>query len=271
MAVERPSRSGEGSREASPDLIEHTEVGGEARARAPAQIRNVAFPVVVRGYDRHAVDAYVQRVNRVIAELEVTGSPKAAVRHAVDRVTEQTKGILQQARDSAEQITGAAEDEADRIMAEAKAEAAELVVNASADSDRAKAEAEALLAAARTEAEEIVATAKADAEKTVAQANEQAAERRRQSDAEIAARQEEAAARLRELQAETEAVWNERARVLGDIHAMASQLEEAASAAAGRLSRQEPSAAAEDPTLQHEVVTEPSDAPPAGDSARTPG
>src|ERR671930_359396 len=119
------------------------------RAEVPAEIRNVSFPVSVRGYDRRAVDAYVQRVNRVIAELEVSRSPQAAVRHAVERVSEQTKGILQQARESGEQITAAARDEAEQIIATAKAEAADLVVNASAEADRLGAEAEEVLANAR--------------------------------------------------------------------------------------------------------------------------
>src|SRR5437773_7568421 len=88
-----------------------------------ANVRNVSFPVAVRGYDRNGVDAYVRRVNRVIAELEVTRSPQAAVRHAVERVGEQTKAILDEARGSAEKITATAQAEADEILAEAKEKA----------------------------------------------------------------------------------------------------------------------------------------------------
>src|SRR5437773_5996182 len=90
------------------------------RARVPADIRNVSFPIAMRGYDRDAVEAYVRRVNRVIAELEVTRSPQAAVRHAVERVSEQTKTILEEARGSAEKITATAQAEADEIVAQAK-------------------------------------------------------------------------------------------------------------------------------------------------------
>src|ERR671937_798811 len=169
------------------------------RAEVPAEIRNAAFPVSVRGYDRRAVDLYVQRVNRVIAELEVTRSPQAAVRHAVERVSEQTKGILQEARESAEKITEAA----------------------------------------RAEAEQIVADARAHAEQTIARANAQADERRRRSEEELAALEAEAQARMRELQADTEAVWKERQELLGDIDAMASRLQKAASTAAARFSREE--------------------------------
>src|SRR5436309_3514736 len=78
----------------------------------PAEIRDPDFSASVRGYDRHAVDAYVERVNRLIAEMQVSGSPKAAVRHALDRVGEQTSSILQRARETAEEITSSAREEA---------------------------------------------------------------------------------------------------------------------------------------------------------------
>jgi DivIVA domain-containing protein len=281
VSADRSSRRPGTNNEPSRDRLEHAETSGGPRARVPAEIRNPNFAVSVRGYDRHAVDAYIQRVNRVVAELEVRGSPQAAVRHAVDRVTEQTKGILQQARESAEQITAAAHEEADGIMAGAKAEAADLVVNASTDADRARAEAEQLVASARAEADAINARAKAEAEKTVERANEEAAERRRQTQEELAAMQEGAEARLRKLQADTEAVWNERSQVLGDIHGMATRLEEAASAAAARFSRQETSAPVEEASPASEADTEiaPSGASATDDSAdrsrdrtsRTPG
>src|ERR671936_2957593 len=129
----------------------------------PAEIRDVAFPAAVRGYSRRSVDAYVQKVNRVIAELEVSRSPQAAVRHAVERVSEQTKGILQEARESAEKITATAHEEAGRIADEAKAEAAQLVVNASSEADRLGGEAEETVAAARAKAETILANARAEA------------------------------------------------------------------------------------------------------------
>src|SRR5438552_1438962 len=94
----------------------------DLRVRVPPEVRDVSFPVAVRGYDRKAVDGYVARVNRVIAELEVTRSPHAAVRHAVERVSEQTKAILDQARESAEQINATAHEEADEIRSAASAE-----------------------------------------------------------------------------------------------------------------------------------------------------
>src|SRR5256886_3048591 len=133
------------------------------RARVPADIRNVSFPIAMRGYDRDAVEAYVRRVNRVIAELEVTRSPQAAVRHAVERVSEQTKTILEEARESAEKITTTAESEAAEIVAKSKQQAADLVVSASTEADRIRAESDERVTRSKAEAEKILA----DAEKEV--------------------------------------------------------------------------------------------------------
>src|SRR5919206_846373 len=131
----------------------------DLREHVPADIRNVQFPVSVRGYDRDAVDAFVKRVNRVIAELEISRSPQAAVRHALDRVGKQTVAVLQEARESADKLLEAARDEADAEKDRAKAEAAKLVVNASDEADRTKGEASAGLETAKAQAADIVAKA----------------------------------------------------------------------------------------------------------------
>jgi DivIVA domain-containing protein len=199
------------------------------QAHVPAEIRNVSFPVAVRGYDRDAVEAYTRRVNRVIAELEVTRSPQAAVRHAVERVGEQTKQILEEARESAERITVSAQSEADGIISQAKAKAADLVVGASTEADR-----------IRAESEELVARSKAEAEKLVADAEAEAAERKRQSDQELAELQAQAEARRNDVETDTAKVWDRRRELLGDIDRMAGELHEAASEAAARLSQESP-------------------------------
>jgi hypothetical protein len=95
----------------------------EVRDPLPEDIRDPSCPAAVRGYDRRAVDVYAQRVNRLIAELQVSGSPRAAVRHALDRVGEQTSGILQRARETAEEIATSAREEAEDATARARAEA----------------------------------------------------------------------------------------------------------------------------------------------------
>jgi DivIVA domain-containing protein len=221
----------------------------------PNEIRNVSFPREVRGYNRSAVDAYVRRVNRVIAELEISSSPRAAVRHALEQVGEQTSTILQRARETAEEITASARQEAEENTARAKAEAAEIVLNASTESDRvlteatadgerAKTEAEELLAKANAEAEgirtgasaeadEIISSAKAERERTLARTRD-----------EVAALQEEAEARLRDLHADIATTWKERRELLDDVRGIAARLEEEARHAAARVP---PGAAAEEP------------------------
>ena len=84
------------------------------------------FPVVLRGYDRAAVDEYIAEVNRLIGELRTARSPQAAVREALDRVGEETSSILQRAHETAEQITGEARTEARQHLDAARQDAESL-------------------------------------------------------------------------------------------------------------------------------------------------
>lgn len=212
----------------------------------PSEIRDVSFPSAVRGYDRSAVDAYVRGVNRVIAELQISSSPRAAVRHALEQVGEQTSTILQRARETAEEITASARQEAEETTARAKAEAAEIVLNASTESDRvlteaaadgerAKAEAEELLAKANAEAESVRTTASAEAGEIVSGAKTEREKSIARTRDEVAALQEEAEARLRDLHADIATTWQERRELLDDVRAIAARLEEEASRAAARV------------------------------------
>src|SRR5881227_4045495 len=127
-----------------------------ARGHVPDSVRNVSFPTAVRGYERREVDRYVQRVNRVIAELEITRSPESAVRHALDRVGEQTSGILQRARETADEIIHTARSEAEDTTERGRGEAREIIADARGEAERLAAEAELALSRARSEAEAIV-------------------------------------------------------------------------------------------------------------------
>jgi DivIVA domain-containing protein len=213
----------------SPAVAEQGHGFGELRPYVPADILDVSFPFSVRGYERRAVDAYIERVNRVIAELKVSASAPAAVRHALEQAGEKVQGLLQAAQEAAEEITASARQEAEASSARAKADATEFVVNASAEADRVKAEADEMLAEARAEAQNSLARAQAEAD-----------ERRRRLEEELAALREQAETRMRELQADTEAVWKERRGLLADIRGTASGLVELASAAAARFPREEP-------------------------------
>jgi vacuolar-type H+-ATPase subunit E/Vma4 len=183
----------------------------------------------MRGYDRHAVDSYVERVNGVIAELQISGSPPAAVRHALDRVGEQTSGILQHARETAEEITASARHEAEDTTARAKAEARDITADAQQRArdaiSRASADADQLLTAARAEAEEILARASEQSETTSAQARLETEQQARQVEQEIASEREDAEARLRSLQADVAAISDERHTLLEDVRQIAARLE----------------------------------------------
>ena len=95
---------------------------------AVAIAADVDFPVVLRGYDRLAVDAYVKQTSQLVAELQATRSPEAAVRRALERVGEQISGILQRAHDTAEEITTQSRREAEDRLEQARQESAEVTV-----------------------------------------------------------------------------------------------------------------------------------------------
>jgi len=97
-----------------------------------AGVRDVSFPIVMRGYDRAAVDAYVTRVNRIIAELQVSRSPQSAIRHALDQVSEETRGILERAHETADDITKRSQVQAAERVDQAEREAREIVADAEA-------------------------------------------------------------------------------------------------------------------------------------------
>jgi DivIVA domain-containing protein len=216
----------------------------------PQDVLDVSFPVAVRGYDRRAVDAYIKRVNRVIAELKVRSSPPAAVRHALEEAEGKVQGLLQAAREAAEQVTQSAQQEAEENTARAKAEAATLVVDTNAEADRMKAEADEHVANAKREAEGILSTAqsnadeqranaKAEAESIVTQAQAEADGRLKRLEEELTARQEEAEARMHRLQTDTDTVWNERRGLLEDVRSMSDSLVELANAAAARIQHEQ--------------------------------
>jgi cell division septum initiation protein DivIVA len=97
---------------------------------AVPQVADADFPVVLRGYDRIAVDAYVRKTSQLVAELQATRSPEAAVRRALERVGEEVSGILQRAHDTAESITATSRREAEDRLDAARAEAAQITAAA---------------------------------------------------------------------------------------------------------------------------------------------
>lgn len=213
---------------------------GDLRHYVPADLLNPSFPIAVRGYSRESVDAYVQRANRVIAELKVSASPRAAVTHALEQTEEQVSGLLQRARDTGEEITASARAEADEIVTQAKTEAADLLVNVSADAESVKAQADQVLAEARKQADELLERTRLESESIRARAAEEAERRRRRLDDELTSAREQAEAQMRALEADTGEVWADRDRLLVDVRRMASELLAVAEAATVRHAQEEP-------------------------------
>jgi hypothetical protein len=127
---------------------------------------NPDFPMVLRGYDRIAVDAYVKKTSQLVAELQATRSPEAAVRRALERVGEQISGILQRAHDTAAQITAQSRREAENRLEVARGEAAEIKAEAErrvkdldGDTDRIWAERQRIVDDARDLARQLLALA----------------------------------------------------------------------------------------------------------------
>jgi cell division septum initiation protein DivIVA len=138
----------------------------------PVAAVHADFPVALRGYDRMAVDAYVQQTSQLVAELQATRSPEAAVRKALERVGEQISGILQRAHSTAEEITGQSRAEAEDRLEHARIEAAEIVAGAhqrvkdlDADTDRIWIERHRIVDDARELAQQLAALADTAAER----------------------------------------------------------------------------------------------------------
>jgi cell division septum initiation protein DivIVA len=192
-------------------------VSAPERERLIQQTRDTEFPVALRGYDRTAVDRYVEHVNRLLAELEISSSPEAAVRHALDEVSQETRDILQHAHDTAEEITARSRSRADDRLQQAEQEAKELRATALRQAqetrDAANREAEEHREAARRESEQLRTAAQRDAEELRATA-------RGESDEMLEAAQ----TRSRDLARSAESIWRERRRLIDDMRGIGEQL-----------------------------------------------
>ncbi|MFZ2051234.1 MAG: hypothetical protein WAU69_09940 [Solirubrobacteraceae bacterium] len=143
----------------------------KTQALSPA-LSEADFSVVLRGYDREAVDVYVRRTNQLIAELRVTQTTEGAVQRALERVGDEVAGILRRAHETADQITVRSRSEADDRLAAAIEDSREITVSATAslreldaDTDRVWAERHRIIEDARALAEELLGLADAAAER----------------------------------------------------------------------------------------------------------
>jgi DivIVA domain-containing protein len=91
--------------------------------RASEQIANRSFPVVMRGYDRAAVDAFVEEVVELMTELEGRQSQESVVQRALAEVGEETTSILQRAHETADEIAARSRAQAEGRIQRAEREA----------------------------------------------------------------------------------------------------------------------------------------------------
>jgi DivIVA domain-containing protein len=127
------------------------------------EVTGVEFASSRRGYDRAEVDQYVERVSRIVVELEAMRSPDAVIERALADVGEETSAILRRARKAAEEIIADAESHARDRTEAVEAQARELREDADRYSARTRAEGEQVLKEARSQAQEIQAQATAEA------------------------------------------------------------------------------------------------------------
>jgi DivIVA domain-containing protein len=236
-------------------------LGAAERDKLLREARAVEFPVGLRGYERGAVDRYVERVSRIIAELEISSSPESAVRHALDEVSEETRDILQHAHQTAEEITARSRAKADDRLEQAEREAQEILDAAQQETkdtrEAAHREAQETRETAQREAQELREITTGEAQNLRENAQHEAAELRETTLRELtelretAAREtqqlqaaaqreadevlgsarreatealERAETRARELARNAEAIWRERRRLIDDMRAVGDQL-----------------------------------------------
>jgi DivIVA domain-containing protein len=89
---------------------------------ASERLREVTFPLAMRGYDRHAVDQFVAELLTLVTDLESRQTRESVVQKALDELGEETAGILQRAHETADDITARSRAQADGRLQRAERE-----------------------------------------------------------------------------------------------------------------------------------------------------
>jgi hypothetical protein len=86
-------------------------------------LRDASFPLAVRGYDRRAVDEFVEELRTIVDDLEAHQTREGVVQKALDELGEETAGILQRAHETADEIAARSRAQADGRLQRAEREA----------------------------------------------------------------------------------------------------------------------------------------------------
>jgi cell division septum initiation protein DivIVA len=92
-------------------------------ASASERLREVNFPMVVRGYHRPTVDLFIAELLELVEDLESHQTREGVVQKALGELGEETAGILQRAHETADDITARSRAQADARLARAEREA----------------------------------------------------------------------------------------------------------------------------------------------------
>ncbi len=203
------------------------------------RIRTATFGVARRGYDKRQVDRFLEQ----LADwLETGGGDDArseVVRTELERVGEQTGGILLAAHDASEALRASAEadlqqerEEAERyssgLRAEADAYSERTHIEADEYANETRGEADSYAARVRNEAEAESGTIREDAdayaESTRAHADEDGAESVRAADSRARQMVEDATRRRGEIETVIDDLAERRKAVISDMQRLSSEL-----------------------------------------------
>ena len=193
-------------------------------------VTGVEFSASRRGYDRDEVDQYVERVSRIVVELEAMRSPDAVIERALADVGEETSAILRRARKAAEEIIADAENQAGERTANAETEAQERTANAEATAREHREDADRYSARLKAEGEQVLTDARAEAEQITGQASGDAKRVRDEAD------------RYRDqVSSHIEQLARERHRLIEDLRKLADQFHRTADRALEQIPSQDAS------------------------------
>jgi DivIVA domain-containing protein len=236
--------------ESSEDQAPKTEIRPARGRTFLPEVTGVEFSGSRRGYDRAEVDQYVERVSRIVVELEAMRSPDAVIERALADVGEETSAILRRARKAAEEIIADAEANSRERSEHAEARARELREEADHYSARVRADAEQVMSEANSESERIVAEARDEAASVREEARSEAAQMRQEATSEATRVRQEAtteATRLRgdtdryraQVSAHIDQLAQERHRLIEDLRKLADQFHRTADRALEQIPSQD--------------------------------
>lgn len=221
--VEEDLRAAPAEAESSEGQAPKTELRPARGRTFLPDVTGVEFSGSRRGYDRDEVDQYVERVSRIVVELEAMRSPDAVIERALADVGEETSAILRRARKAAEEIIADADANADQQSTQAEARARELGEEADHYSARVRAEAEQVLSDGRAEADRIVSDARDEAAGMRQEASTEAARVRGEATTEATRVRGDADRYRAQVSGHIEQLAQERHRLIEDLRKLADQ------------------------------------------------